>query len=141
MSPLSRRDFFRKFTHDAVDQVDLGSAKAVLEKVLVNAHSEPSVSELVVGRLVDFVPGVERQFTVGIGTLTVHSCGDGIWAERNDGRRVAMRAEARGVIVAELENDWPPNRMLSHLTGEPRDLDVCELSEKQETEERLHESK
>ena len=141
MNPLSRRDFFKKFTHDAVDQVDFGAAKAVLETVLVNSHTESGVSKWVVGRLVDFVPGAERKLTVGTRTLTIHSCGDGIWAERDDGKRVAMRAEARGIIVAEIENYWPQNRMLSHLTGEPKDVDVCESREKQEIEERQHEPK
>lgn len=100
----------------------MGAAKQVLAKKVL----APSEDWVVVGRMAEFAPGVVREVSVGAVTLAIRSQADGLWVERAGMQRVALRTESGGVVLANLSMEWPDNRMLSHLTGEPTDVESVE---------------
>lgn len=125
MKDLSRRAFFGRSAFELIDRLDLGFARPATSSVPMN--SEQDVDWIVVGRTSEFVPGVEREVKVKDVPMTLRSCPEGFWAERNDGvesRRVALQVIPGGVVMANFNLIWPRNRVLSHLTNEPTDLEL-----------------
>lgn len=114
---LSRRQFFQRLTHDLSDQFNTAAVKKAGSIVLAS----PSEWITVAGQA-EMGPGVEKRVIIENLSLTLRSNGEGVWASFEDGRRVALRVEAKGVIAVNPKVDWPPYRVLSHITGEAVDL-------------------
>ena len=72
-----------------------------------------------VARLAELVPGSLVRVRRADLFLDVSSSALGVRALLESGRGVALRLAKDGAVEANLELEWPANRMLSFMTGEP----------------------
>lgn len=121
---LSRREFFQRLTHDLSDQVNTMAVKKASSIVFVASlkDQEPQSEWIAIAKQSEMSPGVEKKVIIENLSLTLHSSGEGIWVDLEDGKRIALRVEAMGVISAKPDIEWPAYRVLSHITGEVVDL-------------------
>lgn len=127
MSGLSRREFFRRFSYDMSDQIDLVSVRNIFKTALPELKKTENPSQaldewFVVGRSIEMIPGAVVHFLAGHVSIILKSNGEGIWAVNNAGLCIALRSGVGGAILANLSMEWPPFRVLSHATSEPFDL-------------------
>jgi len=109
MRKMTRREAFSGF-------LDLFAERIRAESPA--KRDKPEFDWVWVGRLADLSPGTMRSVGLGGEVYTLRSNEEGVWLEGADLRRVALRAEAGGNILANLNQSWPSGRLLSHLTGE-----------------------
>lgn len=131
MSGLSRREFFRRFSHDMSDQIDLAAVRNIFNAALPGqkkTESPPQALDewVVVGRSTEMSPGVAVQSQIGAALISLKSNSEGIWAVKDTGTYIALRTGVGGAILANLSMEWPPRRVLSHATGEAIDLHQSE---------------
>jgi len=127
MSGLSRREFFRRFSHDVSDQIDLVAVKNIFKTALPEQKQTESLPQaldewVVVGRSIEMSPGVVVQSQLGTVSIVLKSNSEGIWAVNHEGTCIALRSGVGGAILGNLSMEWPPSRVLSHATGEAIDL-------------------
>ena len=127
MSGLSRRDFFRRFSHEVSDQIDLVAVKSIFKTALPEQKKTEGLPQaldewFVVGRSIEMSPGAVVQSQLGTVSIALKSNSEGIWAVNDGGTSIALRTGVGGAILANLSLEWPSNRVLSHATGEAIDL-------------------
>lgn len=116
MSEISRRGFFRQFTENLADQINLDSAKSAVS-TLFNSENK-NADWIEVGKLADFKPGVVQFLTIDSSLIKIVSSFEGVWAEREDGRCMKLRLDSLGILSINTFVFLEKGKMLSHLTGE-----------------------
>lgn len=121
---LSRREFFQHLTHDLSEKVNTTTVKMASSIVSVPASQKqkPQPEWIAIAKQSEMRPGVKKKVTLENLSLTLHSSGEGIWLEQDNCKRIALRIDSPGVIVANSKIEWPVYRVLSHMTGEALDL-------------------
>ncbi len=121
---LSRREFFQRLTHDLSDQVNTTTVKKASSIVFASASQDQKLQSdwIAIAKQSEMSPGVEKKVTIENLNLTLHSSGEGIWVDQDNGKRIALRVETLGMIAANPKIEWPAYRVLSHITGEAVDL-------------------
>ena len=126
MSHLSRRDFFFRFGHTLTDQIDLSAVQTLIPR---SSNPNPKAKEpewIAVGKISDMRPGTNISIVVTGETLILRADGEGVWLTTEKPvekkRRLAIRLGPGGIILANLDLEWPKNRILSHSSGESKDL-------------------
>lgn len=128
MSGLSRRDFFRRFSHDLSDQVDFSAVKKIFAATRSDEEGKTEKKDewIVVARSTEVVPGAVVEIRQGAVSIVLKSNAEGVWAVNEDGACVALRSGGGGTILANIGIVWPTCRGLSHATGESIDLNHSE---------------
>lgn len=116
-SRFSRREFFTHLKHGVGDQISPDAT------ILFANQSGPPVSHwIAVGRVSEMAPGARKSVDVKGKRFVLQASADGIWLISERGRRIAIRTGVGGVIFADTSVEWPDHRILSHSSGEVRDL-------------------
>lgn len=122
MSGISRRDFFKQFTHSVSDQIDIDAARETAKKWLTVESPKKNTAEwFIAARLADLHPGAQVKTNIGNVDLTLKSNPLGIWAETLSGARVALKTGFGGMVLVNPIAAWPHERILLHATGEQSD--------------------